>query len=497
MSLQTRTTAIQNEIVRLYCTFQWDGILTSPVGQPVIEIIDTNGVTVIDNLPATQETIGVFYVDWYVPANLPLGDYYDRWFYQWEPSSSVNEKTLIFSVHSLDSYINFVSRGVSQKVSNRAVQLMNDLSNDFIYEAQHTPVYWEQGMRIQQPNQQKRIKNYYYFTLDSDTYSAEIGAVYTNNSQRFSVFQNLVPFLSSSSSSSESVVNSSSSSSSSSSMDSSSSSSSVSSSSSSTSSESVDNVSSSSSSFVPTTTTTTTLWGYKPILTCVGTGVPTSSGTLTKVEGVGDDTIEFLSFTSSQSRFSTTYNLAYKNWLQDPRPIVRLNNRIVDDGWHADYDGKIFFDGLMAEEDSINVAYQFAYFSPEEVLSFLGLGLKMMNSTPPASVTYNNLVIMPAEWDAPVLLYAAVTALKRLVFGLNWQEKAILFGKPDNFERSQSAIDNFKGLYTDYNTLWLEVKKDAKTRKLPGIAQYVTPEYTLPGGRSRWFRYLYKTGAGG
>ena len=27
MSVQTRTTAIQNEIVRLYCTFEYDGLL--------------------------------------------------------------------------------------------------------------------------------------------------------------------------------------------------------------------------------------------------------------------------------------------------------------------------------------------------------------------------------------------------------------------------------------------------------------------------------------
>ena len=133
----------------------------------------------------------------------------------------------------------------------------------------------------------------------------------------------------------------------------------------------------------------------------------------------------------------------------------------------------------------------------EEVLAFLDLGLKMMNSTPPASISYSTLVNMPTEWDAPVLLYAAITALKRLIFGLNWQEKAIIFGRPDDFDRTQRAIDNFKALYTDYNSLWLEIKKDAKTRKLYGMAQYVTPEYTLPGGRSRWFRYLYKSGVGG
>jgi hypothetical protein len=497
MSIQTRTTALQNEIVRLYFRFEQDGRLTDPIGQPLVEIIDTDGVTVLHSLNAQGEYTGVFYVDWYVPSNLPVGDYYDRWTFQWTSTSSVSEYTSLFSVHELDSYINFISPSISHNLSNRVLQLMSDLSNDFIYEAMHIPVYWEQAMRFQQDNQQKRVKQYYYFTLDSDRYSVSSEAIYFNNNQRFTVFQDLVPYYSSSSTSSESEENVSSSSSSSNSVDSSSSSSSSSTSMSSSSSESIGNVSSSSSSDVPTTTTTTTAWTYSTILTCVGTGAPLSSGTLTKISGTGPDTIEYVSVTEKTSRFSTTYNLAYQNWNMEPRPIVRVNNRIVDDGWTVDYDGKIFFDGLMAPEDSVNVTYKFAYFSPEEILSFLDFGLQMMNSMPPASVVYSNLVNMPVEWDAPVLLYAAILALKRLIFGLNWQEKKVIFTSPEFPDGAKDAIQNFKDLYTDYNTLWMEVSKNAKTKKLPGMAIYVTPEYTLPGGRSRWFRYLYKSGSGG
>jgi hypothetical protein len=56
----------------------------------------------------------------------------------------------------------------------------------------------------------------------------------------------------------------------------------------------------------------------------------------------------------------------------------------------------------------------------------------------------------------------------------------IIFGEP---EQARQAIASFQQLYQDYNTLWLEIKKNAKTQKLYGMAQYVTPEYTLPGGR--------------
>jgi len=498
MSIQTRTTALQNEIVRLYFRFEQDGRLTNPIGQPLVEIIDSDGVTVLATLNAQGEYTGVFYADWYVPANLPLGDYHDRWTFQWEATSSVSEHVSLFTVNSLDSYINFISPSIDQRLSNRVIQMMNDLANGFIFEAMHIPIYWEQAMRIQQDNQQKRVEQYYYFTLDSDSYEVSAEAIYFNNNQRFTVFQDLVPYYSSSSSSSESAGNVSSSSSSTSSLDSSSSSSSSSTSMSSSSSESAGNVSSSSSSeTMPTTTTTTTAWRYQPILTVVGTGAPLASGTLTKISGTGPDTITYVSVEAKTSRFSTTYNLAYKNWNMEPRPIVRLNNRIIDDGWMVDYNGRVFFDGLMAPEDSVNIAYNFAYFSPEEILSFLDFGLQMMNSTPPASVIYTTIINMPLEWNAPVILYAAILALKRLIFGLNWQEKKVIFTSPEYPDGAKDAIQNFKDLYTDYNTLWIEIRKDAKTRKLPGMAAYVTPEYTLPGGRSRWFRYLYKSGSGG
>jgi len=497
MSIQTRTTALQNEVVRLYFTFQQNGRLTNP-SQPLVEIIDSDGVTVLATLSAQIESIGVCYVDWYVPANLPLGNYYDRWTFQWGSTSSVIERVLVFTVHKYDNYINFISPGTYQNITDSVSQLLMNLTNDFIYEAQHIPNYFEQAMRIQQELQDKRVEYYYYFTLDADKYSVEEETVYFNNSQRFTVFKSLYPVYSSSSSSSESDLNTSSSTSSSSSIDSSSSSTSLTSSSSSTSSESIGNSSSSSSSAaIPTTTTTTTAWVYQPILTCVGTGNPTSSGTLSKVSGTGPDTIEFVSYEEKTSRFSTMYNLAYGNWNIEPRPIVRLNNRIVDDGWTVDYNGRIFFDGLMAPEDSVNVAYHFAYFSVEELLGFLDFGLSMMNSTPPASIIYRSLVTMPREWDAPVLLWAAILALKRLIFGLNFREKAIIFARPDDINAVQQAIQNFKDLYTEYTAVWTEIKKDAKSRKLYGMAQYVTPEYTLPGGRSRWFRYLYKSGAGG
>ena len=480
MSVQTRTTALQNEIVRLYFVFEADGQLANPGSQPLVEILDTDGATVLATVPAVVESIGIFYADWYVPATLPLGDYYDRWTFQFGTAGNVQERTNVFSVYGLDSYINFVSPAVASSITDRTAQLMIDLSNDFIYEAMHIPVYWEQGMRIQQEDQQKRVKDYYYFYISSNEFFAEEDAVYFNNGQRFTIVETIYYDFSSSSSSSRSSESVGNNSSSSSSLDSSSSSSSVSSSSSSSKDSSSSSTSSESQ---PVTTTTTTQWSFQAVLTAVGTGDPNSSGTLAKISGIGSNSISYSSVQVKRSRFSTKYNLAYKNWNRDPRPVIRVNNTIQSDGWTTDWDGNIYFDGLLTPEDSVNVRYQFSYFSEEEILSFLRFGLQMMNSMPPASITYNNLSSMPYEWNAPVLLWAGITALRRLIFGLNWQEKMVIFTPPERPEQGQSAMTNFQSLLSEYLNIWKEQAENAKTKKLPASAMYITPEYSLPGGR--------------
>jgi len=478
MAVQTRSTAIQNEVVRLYCNFIQNGVLGNPLGQPFVEILDTDGVTVLASLPATLEHTGIFYVDWFVPQNLPLGNYYDRWTFQWDTITPSKEITMIINVHSFESYINFLSSGKAVVNSDVMAQLLLSLKNDFIYEAQHIPIYSEQGMRIQQDNQAKRSKNYYYLTLTSDYFWADEGAIYTNNGKKFTVFTELEEI----SSSSISIIESSSSSSSNSSnsFDSSSSSSSSS-------------LDSSSSSSYLTPLPEESSYVYKRILTLVGSSDPTLSGTLTLVSGNGSNTINFSTWQKKVARLSTIYSFANKNWNQDPTPIVRVNNRIVDDGWHLDYDGKIYFDTLMTPEDNVIATYNYAYFSQEEMAGFLQLGLNMMNGLPPASLIYPSVDTAPRIWWAGILLYAAITAYKRLIFGWSFQQQRIVYGRPED---AQSVLSSWQDLYKSYLETWTEFGKNVKTLKLPNIAMSVQPEYTLPGGRSRWFRYLYKSGAG-
>ena len=190
--------------------------------------------------------------------------------------------------------------------------------------------------------------------------------------------------------------------------------------------------------------------------------------------------MNYVSVEKKTSRMSTIFGFSYKNWNHDPSPLVRLGKRLIDDGWHADYDGRIYFDRLLSPEDTVNVTYNFAYFSKLEMVSFLNLGLQMMNGLPPASESYSSLNSCPQIWYGGILLYAAMTALKRLIFGWSFQEKRIIYGSP---EAADKALQLWQDLYKTYSELFAEFGKNAKTRKLPGMSQVSMPEYSLPGGR--------------
>jgi hypothetical protein len=191
---------------------------------------------------------------------------------------------------------------------------------------------------------------------------------------------------------------------------------------------------------------------------------------------------------------ATKFNGAYRNWRRDPKPLVRMNGMLLFNGWIADYDGgNIFFASAPGEGDDVMVSYNFAYFSQSELIGFLQEGLRAMNAIPPASYTYNNIQQIPRHWEYGVLLVAAIHALRRIIMGLTIQEKSIIFG--ESREAADAAYQKFQQLYQDYSTLWLEISKGIK-KTLPTMGVNVQPEFTLPGGRSRWFRYLYTTTVG-
>ncbi len=339
MAVQDRNSAVQGEVVRLYRTFVFDGNLRDLPSEPTVEVVKEDG-TELATLTAQSESNGLYYADWTVPVDLPVGKYYDRWTYTYD-DLEFDTETSYFQVYTADTFLSFSGSTSSNKMTNRMLNLVRALENDFIYETQHIPLYWEHGMR----------------TADA-----------------------------------------------------------------------------------------------------------------------------------------SKLNFAYGNWRDDPKPLVRRNGKLIAEGWVADYNGNLFFQNSPNENDDITVTYTFSYFSKDELAGFINEGLRAMNALPPSSWSYNSVNLTPQYWDYGILLMAAVHAMRRIVMGLNFQERAIIFGEDP--ERSKAAQSNFQQLYQDYSATWKEVAEGIK-KALPTIGAVIVPEYTLPGGRSRWYRYLYTTSAGG
>lgn len=177
---------------------------------------------------------------------------------------------------------------------------------------------------------------------------------------------------------------------------------------------------------------------------------------------------------------------------------IYRNNEIMTSGYTIDYDnGEIIFDNALSEFDTINADYNFSWFSGEEFGWFLNLALQEINVVPPGSA--NTIGNAPLTWYPGIIYGAAINALRRLIHDLSYQQPQMVYGiHADSGQGgaggggSANGLENFKYLKENYEKTFDELKENIKRAQWPNISMIVAPEFTMPGGRSRWFRYLFK-----
>jgi len=183
------------------------------------------------------------------------------------------------------------------------------------------------------------------------------------------------------------------------------------------------------------------------------------------------------------------YDLTFPNWNQTAGIRVFRNDRnnIIQDSLDVNFfNGYITFDNKMTVYDRIYVDYNFRWFDDEELHGYLVDAVNSINMAPPSSTyTINTL---PDSMTTAVILHAAAEALRKLLLCLNFQQPRQIFGGDDKLSDAFSNIDTIKKNYEEEWKYWFDLKKFGP---YPRIAVVSTPEYTLPGGRSRWFRYLF------
>lgn len=183
------------------------------------------------------------------------------------------------------------------------------------------------------------------------------------------------------------------------------------------------------------------------------------------------------------------------NAFYDKMTVYR-NGEISNSGYTVDYDnGEIIFSSALTEFDTINVDYNFSWFKADELMTFLRLAVNEINLIPPGggNRTIGNA---PEIWYPAIIYGAAKNVYRRLIHDLCYQQPRLVYGglDPNNTANGgvDKAVDNFRYLKENYEKDFEAAAKNAKRNLWPAPGAVVASEFTMPGGRSRWFRYLYK-----
>tara|TARA_Y100000310_G_scaffold269503_1_gene282710 strand:+ start:690 stop:1985 length:1296 start_codon:yes stop_codon:yes gene_type:complete len=195
------------------------------------------------------------------------------------------------------------------------------------------------------------------------------------------------------------------------------------------------------------------------------------------------------------TRDRKTFQFTKERWNQSPQVRIYRNERIMNDGIEVNHSrGSVKFDETLLPQDVVSADYTFRWFSDDQMDQFILNGINMLNTFPPFSPQFDaNSIITRSPQHVPVVLHgAAIEALRTLMMCLQFQQPAQFFG---GLEQAQKAFGNFETLKQNFEKTWEKLLEQKKFGPYPSTRGVVTPEFTLPGGRSRWFRYLFSGGS--
>lgn len=188
-----------------------------------------------------------------------------------------------------------------------------------------------------------------------------------------------------------------------------------------------------------------------------------------------------------------TVSFNFPRWNQNMMTRLYLNGKPVTEGATINYfKGKVIFANVLTEYDTVNMDYNFRWFDDAELDRFLQNAVSTLNNYPP--VSGHNLYSVPDMFIPHTLYGAARDAIRHLLMCLQFQEPQEVFGGPENAKNAFAQLETLKKNFEEDFKALLEQKKFGSYVGLTKAV--VTPEYTLPGGRSRWFRHLFKNGSG-
>jgi hypothetical protein len=193
---------------------------------------------------------------------------------------------------------------------------------------------------------------------------------------------------------------------------------------------------------------------------------------------------------SRRNATKSEFQFTFPRWNMGNHTVF-VNDEEVTSGFAIDTDaGRVRFDAPLLDSDAVRATYTFRFFSSTDLLRFINDAINNLNVGPPLySWTPETL---PPQMFGVIMQGAAALAIQKLLMCWSIQQIRKIFGDKD----AQAVQSNWQSLKQNYEEQFKELRVQAKISRYPTPAAVIAPEYTLPGGRSRWFRYLFSSSLG-
>jgi len=181
--------------------------------------------------------------------------------------------------------------------------------------------------------------------------------------------------------------------------------------------------------------------------------------------------------------------------LSENTPILKTkngaNNYSSGLKYKTDYMGNIFFLNSAGEPtavqayDTILASYNIKLFTGSHMNHALHMALQSVNSQPGAS-KYSTVASAPYYYEPALIIGASYYLLRSLLTSLTQRQKRLLLEDPD-----AKIIDDLRNTTTMYKEEFEKLLEKLPLAKLPNTRSITVPEYNMPGGRSRFFRFAF------
>jgi hypothetical protein len=128
-------------------------------------------------------------------------------------------------------------------------------------------------------------------------------------------------------------------------------------------------------------------------------------------------------------------------------------------------------------------------FTTDHMNSALNMALQSINAQPGAT-KYPNVVNAPFYYEPALVYGAAYYMLRSVLVQLTNRQRRLLIEDPD-----AKFVEDLRSTATMYKEEFDKLLEKLPISRYPGIRSVVVPEFNMPGGRSRFFRYIWNIGS--